>query len=58
LRVYDLIGREVATLLQNDREPAGDYEVSFGGANLSSGVYFYRLQTDRFVDTKAMMLIK
>ncbi len=58
LKVYDLIGREVATLLHNDREPAGNHEVSFGGTNLPSGVYFYRLQTDRFVDTKAMMLIK
>lgn len=58
LKVYDLIGREVATLLHNDREPAGNHEVFFGGTNLASGVYFYRLQTDRFVDTKAMMLIK
>jgi endoglucanase len=58
LRVYNLIGREVATLVENERKAAGNYEVSFGGTNLSSGVYFYRLQTDGFVDTKAMMLIK
>jgi endoglucanase len=58
LRVYDLIGREVATLVHNERKAAGSYAVSFDGASLPSGVYFYRLQTDRFVDTKAMMLIK
>jgi hypothetical protein len=58
LRVYDLIGREVATLLHNDRESAGNHEVSFGATNLPSGVYFYRLQTDRFVDTKAMVFMK
>jgi hypothetical protein len=58
LRVYDLIGREVSTLLHNDREPAGVHEVSFGGRNLPSGVYFYRLSAEGFIETKRMVLIK
>jgi endoglucanase len=58
LRVYDLIGREVATLLHNDREPAGDREVSFGGTNLPSGIYFYRLLAEDFIETKRMVLVK
>jgi hypothetical protein len=56
--VYDLIGREVATLLHNDREPAGDHEVSFGGATLPSGTYFYKLSAEGFIETKRMVLIK
>jgi hypothetical protein len=58
LRVYDLIGREVATLLHNDREPAGNHEVSFGGATLPSGAYFYRLSAEGCIETKRMVLIK
>lgn len=57
LKVYDLLGREVATLV-NERQNAGNYIVQFNGANLASGVYFYRLQAGSFVDTKKMMLLK
>jgi aminopeptidase N len=59
LRVYDLLGREVAFLV-NEYKPAGKYTVPFSTADmgLASGVYYYTLQTDNFVQTKKMMLIK
>jgi sugar lactone lactonase YvrE len=57
LKVYDVLGREVATLV-NGRQEAGRYSVPFNAASLSSGVYFYRLQAGAFVETKKMMLIK
>lgn len=57
LKVYDVLGREVATLV-DEYKPAGSYEVEFLGNGLSSGIYFYRLKTDGFVETKKMLLIK
>ena len=65
LKIYDLLGREVATLV-NEEKPAGSYEVTFDGKNLSrqkngglaSGVYFYKLQAGDFVETKRMLMIK
>jgi hypothetical protein len=57
LKVYDLLGREVATLV-NARQDAGRYSVLFKGAALASGMYFYRLQAGSFVETKKMMLVK
>lgn len=57
LRVYDLLGREVATLV-NEEKPAGEYEVVFNGANLPSGIYFYQLKADEFTQTKKMILLK
>ncbi|MFQ3607894.1 MAG: 5'-nucleotidase C-terminal domain-containing protein [Chloroherpetonaceae bacterium] len=57
LKVYDVVGREVATLV-NARQEAGRYDVRFNGSSLSSGVYFYRLQAGSFVETKKMMLVK
>jgi len=57
LKVYDVLGREVATLVSG-RQEAGRYSVSFNAASLSSGVYFYRLQAGNFVATKKMMLVK
>ena len=57
LKVYDILGREVATLV-NEEKPAGTYEVEFNGAVLTSGVYFYKLQTGSYVETKKMMLVK
>jgi hypothetical protein len=67
LIVYDILGNKIATLI-NDEKPAGSYEVNFpasGGSTsggnasqLSSGIYFYRLQVGSFVETKKMMLIK
>jgi hypothetical protein len=57
LKVYDLLGREVATLL-DEYKPAGSYEVEFDASHLSSGTYFYRLTAGAFVDTKKFILLK
>jgi hypothetical protein len=57
LKVYNVLGREVANLV-NTVKNAGNYSVDFDGTNLSSGVYFYKLESNGFVDTKKMMLIK
>ncbi len=57
LKVYDILGREVATLV-NENKQAGTYEVNFDGSNLNSGVYFYSLITGSFRDTKRMLLVK
>ncbi len=55
--VYDLSGKEVATLLSEEKN-AGKYEIEFNANNLSSGIYFYKLTTKEYVETKKMMLIK
>ena len=57
LRVFDLLGREVAELV-NDFRNAGNYQVSFDASHLASGVYLYRLTVGNEVLTKKMMLIK
>ena len=57
LKVYDVLGREVATLV-NEVKPAGAYTVPFNASSLASGVYFYKLQAGSFVQTKKMMLVK
>jgi len=57
LKVYDLLGREVATVM-NEEKLAGYYEIEFNGNNLPSGVYFYRLKAGGFVETKKMILLR
>jgi beta-xylosidase len=57
LKVYDLLGREIATLFEGIRQP-GNYEAAFDGSKLASGVYFYRFQTARFNSTKKMLITK
>ncbi len=57
LNVYDVLGREVAVLV-NERQNPGNYKITFGGNKLSSGVYFYRLSADGFTTTKKMILAK
>lgn len=57
LIVYDILGREVATLVNEHQRP-GNYEVSFNSANLTSGVYFYTLNAGNFRDTKKMIFLK
>ncbi|MEO6695978.1 MAG: T9SS type A sorting domain-containing protein [Ignavibacteria bacterium] len=57
LKVYNALGREVATLV-NQKQNAGTYEVDFDGSNLSSGVYFYKLESENYSDTKNMILLK
>ena len=57
LKVYDILGSEVATLINAEQE-AGYYEVNWNASNLASGVYIYRLQTGSFVSEKKMMLLR
>jgi hypothetical protein len=57
LKVYDLMGKEVATLINGTRE-AGYYQVSFDATGLSSGMYIYRLRSGDFIKTMKMSLIK
>jgi len=57
LKVYNLLGKEVATLV-NQKQNAGTYEVDFDGSNLPSGVYFYKLENTNSSDTKRMILLK
>jgi hypothetical protein len=57
LVVYDLLGREVAVLVDEEKSP-GSYEVTFDGGGLSSGVYFYRLQAGDLVQTKTLVILK
>ncbi|PIQ08914.1 MAG: hypothetical protein COW71_09235 [Ignavibacteriales bacterium CG18_big_fil_WC_8_21_14_2_50_31_20] len=57
LKIYDILGREIKTLV-NQNQKAGNYEVKFDAANLTSGVYFYRLISNSFVVTKKMLLLK
>jgi hypothetical protein len=59
LKVYNIIGKEVAVLLNEDKQP-GEYEFDFsaGRFNLSSGVYFYRLTAGSFTSVKKMILLK
>lgn len=57
LKVYDALGREVATLV-NSIQPAGKYTVRFDASRLSSGVYFYRMQSGSYVNVQKMLLVK
>lgn len=57
IKVYDLLGNEVATLV-DENKPAGVYEVEFDGNELSSGIYFYKLQAGSLIATKKMVLMK
>jgi photosystem II stability/assembly factor-like uncharacterized protein len=57
LIIYDLLGREVTTLVNELMKP-GIYEVDWDGSSSASGVYFYRLITDEYVETKKMVLLK
>jgi hypothetical protein len=57
LIVYDILGREVETLIDKELEP-GNYKINFTATNLPSGVYFYTLRTPKFTKTNKMLLIK
>jgi beta-1,2-mannobiose phosphorylase / 1,2-beta-oligomannan phosphorylase len=57
ITVYDLLGREVAVLV-NERKQPGSYEVSFDASGLASGVYMYRMQAGNFVQSRRMLLLK
>ena len=57
LKVHDLLGREIAILVNEEKEP-GVYKVEFDGSNLPGGIYFYQLKAGNFVETKEMVLLK
>jgi uncharacterized delta-60 repeat protein len=57
LKVYNVLGEEVATLVNKEQQP-GKYEISFDAGRLPSGVYFYRIKAGSFVQTKKMILLK
>jgi hypothetical protein len=57
LKVFDVLGNEVATLV-NEEKPVGSYEVNFNASNLASGIYFYTLQAGKFTETKKLILLK
>ncbi|MFH1195452.1 MAG: T9SS type A sorting domain-containing protein [bacterium] len=57
LKIHDILGNEVATLVNETKEP-GVHEVEFDGSKLSSGVYFYRLHAGEFSRTRKMILVK
>lgn len=57
LKVYDVLGNEVATLIDEYR-PTGRYEVEFDASKLSSGIYFYKLQAGLFTQTKKMIILR
>jgi len=57
LKIYNMLGKEVATLI-SDTKDAGYYTIDFNASDLSSGVYYYRLESEGFTDVKKMILVK
>ncbi len=57
LKVYDILGREV-TALVNEEKSAGNYQVTFDGSKLSSGVYFYQLKAGNYIETRKLIMMK
>jgi hypothetical protein len=57
LKVYDALGREVKTLVNEVKTP-GEYESRFDASQFSSGIYFYRLISEGFSETKKMVIVK
>ena len=57
LKVYDVLGNEIATLV-NEQKPAGEYDIDFNASSLSSGIYYYQLKAGDYIETKKMILIK
>ena len=57
LEVYDVLGIEIATLVNEVKQP-GEYEIEFNSRELTSGIYFYQLKTGNFIQTKKMIIIK
>jgi glucose/arabinose dehydrogenase len=57
LKVYDMLGREVATLLHAEKEP-GEYTLRWNAAEVASGIYYYRLRAGAFTETRRMMVIR
>ena len=57
LKVYDVLGNEIATLV-NESKTSGSYQINFDASDLSSGVYFYMLKSNKFMASRKMLLIK
>ena len=57
LVVYNMLGQEIATLVNKQQQP-GNFKVKFDGSNLASGLYFYRLTIDNYGVTRKMILLK
>ncbi len=57
LKVYDILGEEVATLVEQ-KQIAGNYEINFDASNFTSGIYFYRIRTSNFSQVRKMILLK
>ena len=57
IKVYDLMGREVATIFDGVQQ-AGNYTAILDGSNLTSGIYFYRMEANGFMETKKLVLLK
>jgi carboxyl-terminal processing protease len=57
LKVFDILGREITTLVNEDKT-AGNYKVNFNGSRLGSGIYFYQLRSGSFIQTKKLVLLK
>jgi hypothetical protein len=57
LKIFDILGRQVATLV-NEKQNPGNYEVEWDANNQPSGVYFFQLKTDNYVETKKMVLLR
>jgi hypothetical protein len=57
LKIFDIIGREIQTLVNEQLQP-GTYEVMFDGSNLASGIYFYQLKSENFSETKKLIITK
>ncbi|MCB9250193.1 MAG: T9SS type A sorting domain-containing protein, partial [Ignavibacteriales bacterium] len=57
LRIYDVLGREVRTLVNKELN-SGKYEIEFDASSLSSGIYFYSLRAGSFASTKKIVLMK
>ena len=57
LKVYDILGHEVASLVDKE-QTIGNYKVEFNAKDLTSGIYFYRLQSGKFMETKKLILLR
>jgi hypothetical protein len=57
LKIFDILGREISTLVNEEKQP-GTYMVDFNGESFASGVYFYRIESAQFTDVKRMVLVK
>jgi hypothetical protein len=58
LKIYDAVGRHIATLLNNEAKTEGYYNIEFNASSVASGIYYYQLTAGDFTDTKKMILVK